>query len=186
MELINGARNALTKTGFVIRYFLYSLIHIGRLEMEWFVYLEPRVLFKIGADSRVILKKNCYIKSGAVFDAVDGGQIILSEGVGIGHYTCLGATKRIFIGKRTIISQCCTLMDSAHVHDKSITLGESGYHIGELILEDEITVYSKATIGPNLHIAKGAVIGANSFVNKSIEKGDALYFGAPARKIRDL
>lgn len=186
MTLLDVAAKAFAKLGFLARYGWYRLKHLGRLEMEWFVFLEPRVLFKIGPGSRVVLKKNCYIKSGAVFEAVDGGQIILEQGAGVGHYACLGASRRISLGKGAVVGQGCTLVDSAHIHDASIPIDQSGYRMGELILEDGVIVYPKATIGPNLRIAKGAVIGAHSFVNRSIETGDALYVGAPARKIRDL
>lgn len=186
MKLLDYALSVFSKLGFVTRYFWHLLAKAGRLKMEWFVFLEPGVVFKIGPGSRVILKKNCYIKGGAVFEAIEGGRIVLGEGAGVGHYACIGASRLVSMGRGSIIGQSCTLVDSAHVHDLSVALDKSGYTYGQLILEDEVIVYPKATIGPNLRIAKGTLIGAHAFVNKSIDTGYGLYVGIPARRVRDL
>lgn len=186
MLILNKISNVLLKVGFVRRYFWALFKNFGRLKMEWFVFLEPGVIFKIKPGSLVTIKKGSYIKSGVVFEAVNNGRIVLEENVSIGHYAYIGASSLVFLGKNTTIGQSCTLVDSAHIHDGHTPLDKSGYHYGQLILEDHVAVYPKATIGPNLRIATGTVIGAHAFVHRSIEKKNGLYVGMPAQRIRDI
>lgn len=186
MKLFDILLKILTKIGFVCRYFWHLARMGGRLKMEWFVFLEPRVIFKISPGSTVSIKKDSYIKSGAVFEATNNGRIILEEKTSIGHYTCIGASSLVHLGKNTVIGQSCTLVDSAHIHDSSISLDKSGYTYGQLILEDNVTVYPKATLGSDIRIAKGTVIGAHSFVNKNIEEKNGLYVGTPAHRVKDI
>ncbi|GAB1409541.1 hypothetical protein MASR1M90_06950 [Desulfovibrionales bacterium] len=186
MIFFDALSRILTRFGFIFRYFWHLMSKYGRLQLDWFVFLEPRVVFKISPGSTVHIKKDSYIKSGAVFEASNNGRIILEKRTNIGHYTCIGASNLVHLGKNTIIGQACTLVDSAHIHNPAVSLDKSGYHYGQLILEDNITVYPKATLGSNIRIARGTVIGAHAFVNKNIEEENGLYVGIPARRVRDI
>ena len=66
--------------------------------------------------------------------------------------------------------------------------GTKGYIHGSIagtLIEKNVFIGTAVVLAPNIKIAEGTIVGANSFVNKSLmEKG--IYVGNPAKKIRDL
>jgi galactoside O-acetyltransferase len=55
---------------------------------------------------------------------------------------------------------------------------------GTIIVEEFANIGSNVVVMPKVHIGEGAVIGANSFVNRDLDPW-GVYVGTPVRKIRD-
>lgn len=82
--------------------------------------------------------------------------------------------------------------DGVHLNAKSIgdnvtiyqgvTLGVDKRG-GVPIIGDNVTIYTNAVVVGNITIGDGAVIGANSFVNKSVTAKDVIV-GCPGRSVR--
>jgi len=53
---------------------------------------------------------------------------------------------------------------------------------GPITIEDDVWIAANCTIGDGVTIGRGAVVAANSFVNKDVEAYD-IVGGVPAKKI---
>jgi acetyltransferase-like isoleucine patch superfamily enzyme len=60
----------------------------------------------------------------------------------------------------------------------------TGEKAGPITIEEDVWIAANSTVTANVTIAKGCVIGANSVVTKNTELM-GIYFGTPARRLRD-
>lgn len=95
--------------------------------------------------------------------------------------------EHVYIKKYTVIAPDVTIITNNHkstVSIPQILLGES--HIndrsGDVIIEEDVWVGTKATILVGVTLGRGCIIGANTLVNKSIPPY-ALVAGTPAKII---
>jgi serine O-acetyltransferase len=79
----------------------------------------------------------------------------------------------IVVGRGVVIGQDVTLY-------QNVTLGQPNETAGYPTVGDGVIIYPNAVLIGNITIGAGAVIGANSFVNKDIPPG-AVASGVPAR-----
>ena len=114
------------------------------------------------------------------------GPIVLEDGVKIGTNTIISAHSGggILIGRNSAIAGNCYLIDCNHGIKRDKYIFQQELITSKLVIEEDVWVGANSTIGHGSHIKKGAVIGANSFVNSKIrEYGVAV--GAPAKVIKD-
>jgi acetyltransferase-like isoleucine patch superfamily enzyme len=125
--------------------------------------IHPTVIFRQG--ERIKIGSNCLINHNNVFQAGKlKGQII------IGNYVQTGANVMIFA-----FNHCTEL--------SGIPMIEQDYLDGDIIIEDDVWIGAGSIILAGVHIAKGAVIAANSVVNKNIPEY-AIAGGVPAKVIK--
>ena len=67
--------------------------------------------------------------------------------------------------------------------DPKLPVYFSGYHPGPVVIEDDVWVGVNAVIMPGVTIGRGAIVGANAVVTKSVEPY-AIVGGVPAKRIR--
>jgi galactoside O-acetyltransferase len=60
--------------------------------------------------------------------------------------------------------------------------GQTKAILGKLVIENDVYLGANCTVMPNLTIGEGAVVGANSFVNKDVEPW-SINAGSPCKKI---
>lgn len=151
--------------------------HGKNLKIGSFNVIEEDVIIGDNVDIQnfVLLKKgtrignNCYVDS--YFRSSGDNKI--------GNFVTLrfGSTiaKKVFVGDNVFIApNVMTVFSLPDGTKSSGTIIGAGVFIG-----------TAAVLAPNITIEEGCVIGANTFVNKSIlERG--IYVGNPAKKIRDL
>ena len=157
-----------------------------------------RILMKIGEAMPQGLQMRFYRWAGMRI----GKQVIIKTGfytdrperVTIGNNSFLNNFCRFFfgnnssanieIGNNVYFAPNVSILTATHEIGTEIQRAGKTIH-KSVVIEDGVWIGANATLFPGVKIARGGVIGANSVVTKSTEP-NALYYGTPARKIRDL
>jgi acetyltransferase-like isoleucine patch superfamily enzyme len=113
------------------------------------------------------------------------------QGVSIGDNTGVGKGCYLAqLGGKLEIGRECLLADHIHVYTASHRymnakkpILDQGYESYSIVIEDDVWIGTGVTIVGNVHIGKGAVIGAHSFVHQNIPK-NAIVAGIPARVMK--
>ena len=104
--------------------------------------------------------------------------IDIHPGAQIGHHFTIDHGTGVVIGATCIIGNNVKLYQGVTLGAKSFPLDEQGNPIKGIprhpILEDNVIVYSNATILGRITIGKGTVIGGNLWVTESTEPGEQL------------
>lgn len=97
----------------------------------------------------------------------------------IGHHFTIDHGTGVVIGATCIIGNNVKLYQGVTLGALSFPLDENGNPIKGIarhpILEDDVIVYSNATILGRITIGKGSVIGANKWVTDSVAMGSRIY-----------
>lgn len=149
------------------------------------VEFKRNVEIRTHGSSIITLGNNVRIDRGVRILATNNSRIVLSEGVRIGLYTVLNGGDSIWIGKKSLISGFVYLQTSMHTHlDRSISVQDQGYDHSAICLEDDVWLGTHVVILPGITVAKGAVIGSNAVVTKSVE-AFKIMAGIPAKEINE-
>jgi serine O-acetyltransferase len=107
---------------------------------------------------------------------------ILSEGIFIDHGTGVVIGETATIGKNVKIYQGVTLgaLSFPKDDDGNIIKGIQRHPT----LEENVTIYSGATILGNIVIGKDAVIGGNAWVTRSVEPGSKVTIAPPDLRVK--
>lgn len=104
--------------------------------------------------------------------------IDIHPGAQIGHHFTIDHGTGVVIGATCIIGNNVKLYQGVTLGAKSFPLDENGNPIKGIarhpILEDDVIVYSNATILGRITIGKGATIGGNIWVTKSVPAGSRI------------
>ena len=104
--------------------------------------------------------------------------IDIHPGAKIGHHFTIDHGTGVVIGATSIIGNYVKLYQGVTLGAKSFPLDENGNPIKGIprhpILEDNVIVYSNATVLGRITLAKGTVIGGNVWVTESTEPGEQL------------
>lgn len=104
--------------------------------------------------------------------------IDIHPGAQIGHHFTIDHGTGVVIGATCIIGNNVKLYQGVTLGAKSFPLDENGNPIKGIarhpILEDDIIVYSNATILGRITIGKGATIGGNIWVTESVPAGSRI------------
>lgn len=104
--------------------------------------------------------------------------IDIHPGAEIGHHFMIDHGTGVVIGATCIIGNNVKLYQGVTLGAKSFPLDENGNPIKHIprhpILQDDVIVYSNATILGRVTIGKGAVIGGNIWVNYDVPAGARL------------
>jgi len=134
--------------------------------------------------NNVIIGRNAWLD---ISRETKNGEIIIDDGTQIGRNVVISACKKIYIGKKCLISYNVSIMDHDHnVLDPDIPPLESGITEGrEVTIEDECFIGAHSFILKGVHLGKHSVVGANSVVTKSFPPYSVIA-GSPAKLIRML
>ena len=98
--------------------------------------------------------------------------IDIHPGASIGHHFCIDHGTGVVIGGTCIIGNNVQLYQGVTLGAKSFPLDADGNPIKGIprhpILEDDVIVYSNATVLGRITISKGTVIGANKWVTENV------------------
>lgn len=104
--------------------------------------------------------------------------IDIHPGAQIGHHFTIDHGTGVVIGATCIIGNYVKLYQGVTLGAKSFPLDEAGNPMKGIprhpILEDNVIVYSNATVLGRITIAKGTVIGGNVWVTESTKPGEQL------------
>jgi len=101
--------------------------------------------------------------------------IDIHPGAQIGHHFAIDHGTGVVIGATTIIGNNVKLYQGVTLGAKSFPLDENGNPIKGIprhpILEDDVIVYSNATILGRVTIGRGAIVGGNIWVTEDVAAG---------------
>jgi len=104
-------------------------------------------------------------------------------GVKVGPHTSIGLMvmfdiffpERISIGENVIIGYNSTILCHEFIRKE--------YRLGQVVIEDDVTIGANTTVLPGVKIGKGATVSACSLVNKDVAPG-SFVGGIPIREIK--
>lgn len=144
------------------------------------VFDEARIYNNLFDKMKIIIGDNCDIR-GELMIYGHGGLITIGDYSFVGGGTKIWSAKKIKIGNRVLISHNVNIHDnnshpidsiSRHkdfIHIKTIGLQKSiNLNEKEIIIEDDVWIGFNSTILKGVTIGKGAIIGANTLVNRDI------------------
>lgn len=117
-------------------------------------------------------------------------RIEIGKGCSIGEYFNISCVDKVTLGSNVLIGRWVTIIDHTHgsldKNDIEIPPARKDlYSKGGIVIEDNVWIGDKVAICPNVHIEKGAIIGANSVVTKDV-KSNTVVAGCPAKYIRSI
>jgi virginiamycin A acetyltransferase len=113
------------------------------------------------------------------------GHVIIGDNVFLNSFTIIYSGNGVKIGNNTAIGPNCSIVPINHKYqDKSLLISEQRFaqSKGGIIIEDDVWIGAGVIILDGAHIRRGAVIGAGSLVNCTIEEY-SINVGTPVRKI---
>ena len=172
--------------------FVRSLIYTG-WKRRSFRCMDGFLNYPVGTQGEeyISIGRRTVIGSGSLITAwvgYAGGtfrpEITIGGNCRIGQYNHITAVGRITIGNGVQTGRYVLVSDNSHGTGASDTPHERQLTTkGPVTIEDNVWIGDNAIILSGVHIGKGAVIGANSVVNKDIPEG-CTAVGAPARVVK--
>jgi len=112
--------------------------------------------------------------------------IDIHPGASIDEYFFIDHGTGVVIGETSVIGKNVRLYQGVTLGAKSFPLDENGKPIKGIprhpIVEDDVIIYSNATILGRITIGKGAAIGGNMWITKNVDAGDKILFKDNAGK----
>lgn len=154
--------------------------------------LGDRVRFKAGTrvqlhGGALRLGSDTTIRDYGLFDASQGGEIVLGSRVQLGSQVALHAVELVELGDNCAAGERVSIFDSDHRHD-----GGDVASYDQALAISPVIVARNTFLGLNSMLLRGVRIGANAMVAGGclVRAGDYpggfLYAGSPARAVRPL
>lgn len=147
----------------VLVYPLVKIIRAERMEIDDYsricdyVYIDAGKWVKIG--------KYCMITWHSIIEG--GGGVLLGD--------------RVFLGPATKLLTS-TYEINGFYGNEFLPEGTRGFQYGDIIINDDAYIGANSVIMPGVTIGEGAVVGANSLVDRNL-KPWGIYFGNPVKLI---
>lgn len=153
----------------------------GRLSLgqKWDISRYKQSELKICDRGVLEIRGDMRIYTGCSIDICTGATLTLGSGY-INNGARIVVFERIEIGNNVAISENVTFRDS----DNHIIEGSQKPVSLPITIEDNVWIGINVTILKGVTVGKGAVIAANSLVNKDVPPG-TLVAGNPARVVRE-
>ena len=142
----------------------------------------------VGKGVVVQFKSNKYIYDHADirnYCNIEGkGKIFLGNNSGIGDFGVIRCSNCVRIGENVLIGPKVFISDSDHTfHDPQTPIYLQPILYGPVTVEDDVFIGANVTILKNVHIGRGAVIGAGSDVVRDVP-AYAVVVGNPGRVVK--
>jgi len=148
------------------------------------VWIDKRVEF-MRFPANISVDEAAVIKEGARICACnDKAQIKIGKRTTIGYHTFIFASSTISIGDDCLIAPFVYLVDSDHSIKVGERINQQANSSEAITIGNDVWLASNVTILKGVAIADGAVVAANSLVNKDIGPNE-IWAGTPAKKIGD-
>jgi acetyltransferase-like isoleucine patch superfamily enzyme len=170
----------------------FGLIH----KLRWFsakrklgmlgkhVHIDKRVEF-MRFPKNISLGEEVVVKEGARICACnERAKIQIGARTTIGYHTFIFASHGIQIGDDCLIAPFVYLVDSNHQVKRSLLINQQPNETAPITIGKGVWIGSNVTVLKGVTIGDGAVIAANSVVNKDIPSFE-IWGGTPAKKINE-
>ncbi len=123
------------------------------------------------------------VKEGAHLCACNAhARISIGERTTVGYHTFVFASEKIEIGADCLIAPFVYVVDSDHSIARGEKINSQPNTTAPIRIGNDVWIASNVTILKGVQIADGAVIAANSVVNKSVGPNE-IWGGSPAKHI---
>lgn len=157
ISLFTAFRNTSGIFGIVIRYVLLKTL-----------------AKKVG--DNVLIQPGCYL--------LNVHELSIGNNVSIQPMCYIEALGGVSIGDNVSIAHLVTIMSTEHNYiDVCTPIKEQPLYLSSVTILDDVWIGAKSTILKGVTILPHTVIGANSLVNKPLERG-GIYVGSPVRFLK--
>ncbi|MGN6475682.1 MAG: acyltransferase [Flavipsychrobacter sp.] len=166
----------------VVRFLRRKIDSLGELKSVVSYRIHPTAL--IYNKKNVVLAENCLIAEHVIIRPPTA-KLTIGENSQIGPFTVIFTGHYgVSIGVNVMIAPHCVIAGGNHQFKKlDIPMIDAGHFSeGPIIIEDNVWIGANCTITDNVRIGTGAIIAANSIVNKDVEPY-SIVGGVPAKEI---
>jgi acetyltransferase-like isoleucine patch superfamily enzyme len=136
-----------------------------------------------GVTGEIAFGDRSLIGAGVSLSVANGGAISIGADSSVNKGTVISSLERVTIGNGVRIGEYCSIRDNDHkISGRDRVLG-SGFVFKPIVIGDDVWLGRNVTVMPGCVIGEGAVVGANSFVNRDIP-AFTIAVGSPVRFIR--
>lgn len=133
----------------------------------------------------IFIKDEVVVKEGVkICSCNKEATITVGERTTLGYHTFIFASEKIEIGNDCLIAPFVYVVDSNHSISKKSYINQQPNETAAIKIGNDVWIASNVTILKGVTIGDGAVVAANSVVNKSIPNQE-IWGGSPAKKIGD-
>jgi acetyltransferase-like isoleucine patch superfamily enzyme len=146
------------------------------------VYLDYNVRL-LRYPKNISIEDDVVIKEGARICSCNENAIInIGKRTTVGFNTFIYSSDKIEIGDDCLIAPFVYIVDSDHKASKKQKINLQGNITAPIRIENDVWIASNVSILRGVNIGEGAIIAANSVVNKDIPAYE-IWGGTPAKKI---
>ena len=184
------------KTGLhtLFRQLFFSKQKIAKYYAKLRIYLRPWLFeslgksCSLGANVKVLGKAKIYLGNRVAIrdNVVVGGNGILEIGdrTVVNESTILTCMERVKIGRDCMLAPFVYILDVDHEFGaKELPMSQQGYNIAPVVIGNDVWVGTHCIITKGVTIGDGAVIAANSVVNKDVPPY-TIVGGTPAKILK--
>jgi acetyltransferase-like isoleucine patch superfamily enzyme len=154
--------------------------NLSNLKIGTNVAIGKNVMFNMG-NGDIEIGDNCTVASGTRWDVL-GGKIEIGKRVLINSYTIITSWHAVTVGNDTLIAPFCHITDRVHGISKDVNVKDQIGQAQPIEIGSDVWVASSCVILKGVTISNGAVVGANSLVNRNVDSY-SIVVGSPARVI---
>jgi acetyltransferase-like isoleucine patch superfamily enzyme/ubiquinone/menaquinone biosynthesis C-methylase UbiE len=144
-------------------------------------FIDPGVI--VDQPPSIKIGSQCVIRKGVVLRPEDG-EIIIGDHCVINHYTVFHGKGGVYLGDWTVIGPHCGFYAQNHSYERFDIPISQQKNVGKgIYLMGDNWIGSHSVICDDVTLGKGAIVGANSTVTKSVPMG-SIVMGSPARVVK--
>jgi len=146
------------------------------------VFIDKNVEF-LRFPKNIDIGSNVMIKEGTrICSCNENAKISIGVNTTIGYHNFIFASDKIEIGENCLIAPFVYIVDSNHQIKKDQLINRQANVTAPIKIGNDVWIASNVTILRGVTIGDGAVIAANSVINKDVPPY-MIYGGTPAKKI---
>lgn len=136
-------------------------------------------------NGKIILENGVTLNPYSFLQANNDGFIHIGEGTEINNYTIINSGGKIIIGENVLIGPKVNIISYSHnFTDIKTPIIKQGSSQKKIIIENNVWIGANCTILAGVRIGTGAIIGANSLVNKNILP-NTINAGSPCIQLKE-
>jgi acetyltransferase-like isoleucine patch superfamily enzyme len=143
------------------------------------------VVWKYPPHAGISLGKNVDIGAYCFFDFPKGVDVKIGDHVKLTYNVTCAALNKLTIGSNSMVAEYTSIRDSSHRMSKHELIGKQSLITGAIIIGDDVWIGRGCLLLGNIIVHDGCVIGANSFCSNKVYDKYSIYYGTPARKVKD-
>jgi acetyltransferase-like isoleucine patch superfamily enzyme len=183
-ELQDSASSYSRSSFDVLRTALYALRYKRSLALGANSVIRGGCQFNLTEGAKVIIGESCTVKENTYFILTKPNPIVeIGDYSGVGRNCYFSIKGHLVIGSYVRIGPDVCILDQSHQYEANDLIMNQPAVIKNVVIQDDVWIGRGATILPGVRIGEGAIVGANSLVNKNIPANE-IWGGVPARFLK--